>query len=127
MLGIVVAVAIAGSTALWRRVWFGAALATLALPPFLVVSAWLDLLRQTVAWPGTGFFSLFSLGGAIWLLTLLYWPISTLAIWGAWSRLEAAQLELEPRLRGGRLITRALLPMARPAMVQAAALTFVLT
>jgi ABC-type Fe3+ transport system permease subunit/DNA-binding beta-propeller fold protein YncE len=126
-LGLVVAVAMAGSTPSWRRVWFGAALATLALPPFLVVGAWLDLFRQTASWPGNGLFSLFSLGGAVWLLVLMYWPVSALAIWGAWSRLEAAQLELEPRLRGRRLVARALLPMARPAMAQAAALTFVLT
>jgi ABC-type Fe3+ transport system permease subunit/sugar lactone lactonase YvrE len=67
-----------------------------------------------------------SLGGAIWILSLLTWPITLLAVRGAWQRLEPAQLESDPAVTGGALLGGLLLPLARNALAQAAVLTFVL-
>jgi ABC-type Fe3+ transport system permease subunit len=109
-----------------RRGLMMAAVVALVLPPFLVVNTWLDLLGGNGVlhrwWP----LDLYSLGGAVWLLTLLTWPITTLLVVGAWSRLERSQLESDAALSGTALIRWLLWPMARTAVAQAAVLTFVL-
>jgi ABC-type spermidine/putrescine transport system permease subunit II/sugar lactone lactonase YvrE len=66
------------------------------------------------------------LGGTVWILTLLTWPIAFLAASSAWQRLEAPQLESDPALTGLPLIRWLLWPMARPSVGLAAVLTFVL-
>src|SRR6185369_3159315 len=71
-------------------------------------------------------FNLYSPAGAITLLTLLNWPITTLFVLAAWHRLERSHLESEPALRGVGLVRWLLWPMARVAVGQAAALIFVL-
>src|SRR5207245_7973178 len=67
-----------------------------------------------------------SFGGTIWLLSLLTWPITLLAVGSAWRRLEPSQLESDPAVAGWALIRGLLSPLARPALAQAAVLTFVL-
>jgi len=109
-----------------RRALLGAVLVALVLPPFLVTNAWLDLLGQSGAIRRWLPLNIYSLGGASALLALLHWPITTLLVLGAWNRLEAAQLEMDPALRGGALVRWVLWPMARVAAGQAALLTFVL-
>jgi ABC-type Fe3+ transport system permease subunit len=126
VLGAGVALAALGLPPRGRRLVLAGSVCTLVLPPFLVTGCWLDLLGQNANWDASLPFSLFSRGGAVWLLTLLSWPVTTLLALGAWSRLEAGQLEIEPRLRGWTLLRRVLLPMAAPALGQSVALTFVL-
>ncbi|HXI52015.1 MAG TPA: hypothetical protein VNH84_10935 [Candidatus Saccharimonadales bacterium] len=126
VLGAAVALAALGLPPRGRQLVLAGAVCTLVLPPFLVTGCWLDLLGQSANWDASLPFSLFSRGGAVWLLTLLSWPVTTFLALGAWSRLEAGQLEIEPRLRGWTLLRRVLLPMAAPALGQSVALTFVL-
>src|SRR5439155_5259971 len=65
-------------------------------------------------------------GGAIWILSLLTWPISLLLVWSAWRRLEVSQLEIDPAVTGWTLVRALLFPLARTSLAQAAVLTFVL-
>jgi len=97
-----------------------------ALPPFLVTNTWLSLLGQT-GWLRRWLpLNLASLGGTVWLLALLFWPVTMFAALGAWQRLEASQVESDPALAGFAFVRWLLLPAARPALVQAAVLTVVL-
>jgi len=125
-LGFVVALALASAESRWRKGLMFAAVIALVLPPFLVTNCWLDRLGQNGSWRSWLPFNLYSLGGAVWLLTLLTWPITTLFVLGAWNRLESPQLESDPLLRGGALLRWLLWPLARGAVGQAAVLTLVL-
>jgi len=125
-LGFAVALALAGVESRWRRCLLLAAIIALVLPPFLVTNCWLELLGNNGSWRSWLPLNIYSLGGTIWLLTLLTWPLTTLMTLGAWSRLEAPQLECDPMVRGWALIRGLLWPMARSAVAQAAVLTFVL-
>src|SRR5437667_147680 len=110
-----------------RRRWFLAlAVMALALPPFLVTGCWLHLLGLTGVWRGWLPFDIYSLGGTVWILSLMLWPISLLLILGAWQGLEPAQLEGEPSMSGWPLMRWLLLPLARNALAQSAVVTFVL-
>lgn len=126
VLGFITALALACVNPGWRRLLLGAALVALALPPFLITNTWLDLLGQQGLLRPWIPASIYSKGGAVWLLTLLYWPITALFTLGAWARLEPAQLEADPALRGGALVRCLLWPMARVSVGSAAVLTFVL-
>lgn len=125
-LGFVVALALAGMSPRSRRWMMAGAIAALVLPPFLVANCWLDLLGQNGALHAWLPLKIYSLGGAVWLLTLLHWPVTTWFVLGAWSRLEPSQLESDPALRGPALVRWLLWPMARGVAGQAALLTFVL-
>jgi ABC-type Fe3+ transport system permease subunit/DNA-binding beta-propeller fold protein YncE len=109
------------------RNWFLAvAVMALVLPPFLVTNCWLHFLGHTGVWRTWLPFDIFSLGGSVWILTLLTWPITLLMAWSAWTQLEASQLESDSAVSGWTLIRRILWPIGRPALTQAAVLTFVL-
>ncbi|HWI58355.1 MAG TPA: hypothetical protein VNZ22_14100, partial [Bacillota bacterium] len=110
----------------WQSRFLALAVIALALPPFLVTNCWLHYLGHTGVWQGWLPLNLFSLGGTVWILSLLLWPITLLAVWSAWHRLEPAQLESDMAVTGWALIRALLWPLARPALVQAAVLTFVL-
>ena len=125
-LGFVVALGLRSLPGRGRRLGLTFAIIALALPPFLVTNCWLDLLGQTGAWHGWLPLNIYSLAGAVWVLTLLLWPVTTLIVLAALQRLEASQLESDAALRGLALIRWLLWPLARPAVAQAAALTFVL-
>jgi ABC-type Fe3+ transport system permease subunit len=84
----------------------------------------LHYLGHAGAWHAWLPFDVFSLAGAIWVLSLLFWPPSFFLIWGAWQRLEAAQLESDLLVRGGALMRVLLLPLAREAIVLATLLIF---
>jgi len=124
--GFLVALTVAGMGERGGRWLLGATVVALALPPFLATNCWLDLLGNNGAWRSWLAVSLYSPGGAVWLLTLLTWPITTLFVLGAWGRLESPQLESDPALSGWALIRWLLWPLARAAVGQAAVLTFVL-
>lgn len=125
-LGFVVALALASIGQRWRRCLLLAVIIALVLPPFLITSCWLELLGNNGVWRGWLPLNIYSLGGAIWLLSLLHWPLTTLLVLGAWSRLEVPQLECDPMVRGWALVRGLLWPLASGAVGQAALLTFVL-
>jgi ABC-type Fe3+ transport system permease subunit/DNA-binding beta-propeller fold protein YncE len=124
--GVVTAVWLTGLSARVRRRWLGVAIAGLALPPFLVTNCWLHYLGFAGAWRAWLPLNILSLGGAVWILSLMLWPITLLFVWSAWQRLESPQLESDPMLSGWALIRYLLFPLGRARIVQAAFLTFVL-
>lgn len=109
-----------------RAFLLSAALLTLALPPFLVTNTWLHLLGFTGVWRTWLPFDIYSLGGSVWIMTWMYWPIALLLAAGSFQQLQPEQLESTPELRGWPLVRRLLLPISRPALAQAALLIFVL-
>ncbi len=125
-LGLLVAVALLGLPARWRRVGLAGAATVLALPPFLVTNCWMALLGLNGLWRAWAPLNLYSLPGVVLLLGLMLWPLTTFAAWAAWRRLEAPLLEAEPALRGARLFRFLLWPAARPLLAPAWALTGVL-
>jgi ABC-type Fe3+ transport system permease subunit/sugar lactone lactonase YvrE len=124
--GFISALWLAGLPPRLRTCFLTAAILALALPPFLVTNSWLDFLGQTGVWHTWLPFNIFSLGGTVWVLSLLLWPLSFLLVWGAWQRLEPAQLESDMRVTGWALVRGLLLPLARSSLAQAGVLTFVL-
>jgi ABC-type Fe3+ transport system permease subunit/DNA-binding beta-propeller fold protein YncE len=110
----------------WRNSFLAIALMALALPPFLVTNCWLHFLGHTGVWRGWLPFDVFSLGGSVWILTLLNWPVALLMTWSAWTQLESSQLESDTAIKGWTLIRAILWPIARPAVAQATVLIFVL-
>ena len=125
-LGFGAAVFLAGIDTLWRHGLLALAIAALAMPPFLVTNCWLDLLGGNGVLHRWLPLNIYSLGGTVWLLALLTWPITLFGVLTAWQRLEPSQLESDPALRGGALIRWLLWPLARKAAGLAAALTLVL-
>jgi ABC-type Fe3+ transport system permease subunit/streptogramin lyase len=126
VLGCLVALWLTGLKQPWRNVSLAVAIVALALPPFLVTNCWLYLLGHNGAWRGWLPFNIYTLGGTVWVLALLTWPITLLLVYGSWRRLEVAQLESDPALSGWHLVKDLLTPQARSALAQAAVLTFVL-
>jgi len=110
----------------WRRLVVAVSVVALVMPPFLVTNCWLHFLGHTGVWRKWLPFDIFSLGGTVWILALLIWPVTFLLVSSAWHRLEPAQLETDPALSGWPFIRVLLWPLARPALGMAAALTFVL-
>ncbi|HTL17801.1 MAG TPA: hypothetical protein VL793_11225, partial [Patescibacteria group bacterium] len=110
----------------WRSLFFGAAIVALAFPPFLVTNCWLHFLGRAGVWRQWLPMDIFSLGGTIWVLTLLLWPLPLLLVWSSWSRLEPAQLESDMQVRGWHLIKYLLFPLAQDALVFGSLLTLVL-
>jgi ABC-type Fe3+ transport system permease subunit/DNA-binding beta-propeller fold protein YncE len=124
--GLMAALWLAGLPPRWRNGFLAAGVIALAMPPFVVTNCWLSLLGHTGLWRSWLPLDIFSLGGAVWILSLLLWPIPLLAILGAWRRLEPAQLESDMAVTGWALMRCLLFPLARATLVQAAVLTFVL-
>jgi ABC-type Fe3+ transport system permease subunit/streptogramin lyase len=127
VLGFLAALWLAGLPPRWRKLGLLVSACALALPPFLVTDSWLRLLGQTGIWRSWLPLPIYSLGGAAWILALLSWPLTLFLVLGAWQRLEPAWLESDPALAGWPLIRTLLVPMAGPALAQAAVLTLVLT
>ncbi|MBU6402709.1 MAG: hypothetical protein KGS61_20500, partial [Verrucomicrobia bacterium] len=125
--GLAAALWLAGLDRRWRTALLALSAVALALPPFLVTNFWLDVLGFTGRWHRWFPLNIYSLGGTVWILALLTWPITLFLALGAWLRLDSTQLECDPALCGWPLVRWLLLPLARPALTQAAALTFALT
>src|SRR4051794_28548001 len=83
-----------------RRGLVALAMCCLALPPFLVTNCWLDLLGQTGALRPWLPVNIYSLGGTVWVLSLLIWPVSLLLVWAGLQKLDPVYLDAEPQLRG---------------------------
>jgi len=125
-IGVVVALALACLSRGWRNVALGLCVAALALPPFVVVGCWIDLLGQTGKWRDWLPVEIYSLSGTVWVLALMFWPVTTILVCGSMARLDREMIESDPALGGGRLIRHLLLPFLRPALSLAAVMTFVL-
>src|SRR5580765_53911 len=125
-LGFVAALWVTGLGARSRNWFLSVAVMALVPPPFLVTNCWLHFLGHTGVWRGWLPFDIFSLGGSVWILTLLTWPITLLVVWSAWTQLESPQLESDTAVTGWTLIRAILWPIGRPAIAQAAVLSFVL-
>jgi ABC-type Fe3+ transport system permease subunit/DNA-binding beta-propeller fold protein YncE len=125
-LGFVAALWLAGLETKWRTRWLVVAVVALALPPFLVTNCWLHYLGEAGVWRAWLPLKIYSLGGTVWILTLLTWPITLLAALCAWRRLEACQLESDMAVTGFAMVRGLLWPLARNALGLAAMLTFVL-
>lgn len=125
-MGFLAALWLAGLEARWRKGVLALAIVGFALPPFLVTSCWLHLFGHNGICRGWLPLNIYSPGGTVLILVLLTWPITTLTTLGAWRQLEPAQLEGDPALRGAALLRWLLVPLARPALAQAAVLTFAL-
>jgi len=110
----------------WRLAVLSLSALTLALPPFLVTNAWLHYAGFTGVWKNWFPGIVYSLGGTAWVLGLMLWPITLLAVWGAMQRLEQAHLESDPAVSGWPLMQVLLIPLGRSALGQAALITFVL-
>jgi ABC-type Fe3+ transport system permease subunit/DNA-binding beta-propeller fold protein YncE len=124
--GLMAALFMAGLPARLRNAFLALAIIALALPPFLVTNCWLDLLGAAGVWRSWLPFNILSLSGAMWILSLLFWPIPLLVVWSAWRRLEPAQLEADPLVGGWALMRVLLLPLCRTALLQSSVLTVVL-
>jgi len=124
--GFLAALWLAGLEARWRLAFLAAAAVALALPPFLVVNCWIELLGEQGVWRPWLPWNIYSLGGTTWVLVLLTWPVTFFLVAGAWRRAQASQLEADPRLRGTALVRWLLLPLARTSLMQGAVLTLVL-
>jgi ABC-type Fe3+ transport system permease subunit len=102
------------------------AVVSLAWPPFFVANCWLELLSPgTVIRDSLGV-NPFTLGGTLWILALLLWPITFLMVSGAWARLQPSLLETDLCVRGWSLFRAILLPNCTGSLRTAALLTFVL-
>jgi ABC-type Fe3+ transport system permease subunit/DNA-binding beta-propeller fold protein YncE len=124
--GFLAALCVAGLPGRLRTWCFAGAITAFALPPFVVTNCWLHYLGRVGAWHRWLPFDIFSLGGTIWILSMLLWPLSFLLIWGAWQRLEPAQLESDLLVTAGSLVRVLLIPLAREALIVSALLTLTL-
>ena len=109
-----------------RRMLQVATLMTLALPPFLVVNNWLELLSPNGALRQWLPVELHSLGGTVAVLLVMYWPVSALLTLGALERVEPARMECDPLMKGRVLLRWVLWPAVRTSAGLAALLIFVL-
>src|ERR1043166_3021324 len=125
-LGVAVAIVLSISRSLTRRTLLAFTVAVLALPSFLVTNCWIDLLGTNGLLHRWLPLNIFSLGGSIWILALLLWPIPALAIWSAWQKLEVVHFEIDSALRGLSLFRRLLFPAARSSIAGSAAIVFAL-
>jgi len=124
--GIAAALWLVGLSPRWRTPFLSCEVIALALPPFLVTNCWLHFLGYTGVWHRWLPLNIFSLGGTVWILSLLLWPITLLAVSSAWQRLEAAQLESDMAVTGWWLLRGVLIPLGRTGLAQASVLIFVL-
>jgi len=124
--GWLVALFIATSRGGVRWVALAGAVVSLALPPFLVVNAWLGLLGHVGVLKPWLPLDIYSHGGAAWVLTLMFWPLPCLMCLGALKRLTAEMLDAEPGLDGWPLARSLLLPITLPAALQSGLIVFAL-
>ena len=84
--GFVAALWLAGFEKRGRNRLLAVAVTALALPPFLVTNCWLHFLGPAGVWRGWLPLDIVSLGGTIWILSLLTWPITLFMVTLPWRR-----------------------------------------
>lgn len=124
--GLVAALAFASFAPRWRSWLTGAAIGILAMPPFLSINCHLDLFGNTGAWRACAPCSIYGPAGALWMLTLAYWPLAALATWTAWRRLPGECFEADPCLHGAMLVRWILIPTALRPLFHAGLIIFIL-
>ncbi len=98
----------------------------LSLPPFLVTNSWLDLLGQGGLWRAWLPVNIYGLGGTVWILTLLLWPVALILGIGGIQRLEPSLFEADPALGGWPLVRYVIFPAMQAPLGQAAVVIFAL-
>ena len=126
LIGWSVAVFLASTAGRWRIVLLGGSIAAFSLPPFLMVNTWLGLLGNVGVLKPVLPLNVYSFGGAVWLLTLMLWPVPCLMSYGALKRLTPELLDAEPGLGGWPLIKEVLLPLSGSALLQSGVIVFAL-
>ena len=126
LIGWSVAVFLASTAGRWRIVLLGGSIAAFSLPPFLMVNTWLGLLGNVGVLKPVLPVDVYSFGGAVWLLTLMLWPVPCLMSYGALKRLTPELLDAEPGLGGWSLIKEVLLPLSGSALLQSGVIVFAL-
>ncbi|MDG1890837.1 MAG: hypothetical protein P8L18_05950 [Verrucomicrobiota bacterium] len=110
-----------------RKAMVVASILNLVLPQFLVLMWWMGLfgeagtLRPWVHW------NLYSLPGAIWIMTLLYWPIPFMCVLGSIERIPRSMLEVDPFMRNIHFCRHLLWPNTKPALMTATMVVAALT
>src|SRR5712672_724627 len=102
------------------------AVISLALPSFLQTNCWIELLGANGAWRTWFPLNIYSISGTVWVLSLLMWPLFFGCALAVWSRIDASQIESDSALQGIPFLRYLLWPMARPSLIGAALLVFVL-
>ncbi len=125
-IGWIVAVFLATAAGRWRIVVLVGAVAAFSLPPFLVVNTWLGLLGNVGLLRPVLPLDVYSFGGAVWVLTLMLWPVPCLMSYGALKRLTTELLDAEPGLGGWPLVSEVLLPISGTALMQSGVIVFAL-
>ena len=126
VVGWFVALFIASSRSWVRYVVLAAAVVALALPPFLVVNAWLGLFGNVGVLNYWLPFDIYTHVGAAWVLGLMLWPLPCLLCLGALKRLTVEMLDAEPGLCDVALARALLLPITLPAVFQSGLVVFAL-
>lgn len=127
LLGCVVAGAMAFSRGFLKTIGLLVCIAVLALPPFMVAGAWLDLFGNAgllKAWiPG----SLYSIPATALLLSFLFWPIPALFVYGSLQQLDRAYCDAEPAAKGWSFFRFILWPKIAPSFSLSCWIVFVLS
>ena len=126
LLGFVIGVWTFSASARVRNAVIGLAIASFALPAFVQVNCWIELFGVAGAYRSFLPFNLYSIPGAISILTLLLWPIAFAFVVGALNGLDPRYLEMEPSLRGLTLVRLLLWPIARGWLSRSALFIFVM-
>lgn len=125
-LGLVVALAGAAAGDRERQIWGALMLLNLALPPFLSTNAWLDVTAGWRALAPPAAVSLGSLFLTSVVLASLLWPVVSILVGSAWGRVQSAQLDADPQLRGWSLLRGVLIPLSTGELVVSGTLVVVL-
>jgi len=122
LMGVLAAIAIGGAGG-WLRSGLGTLMLVAgAFPPFLGANHWLDLAASWRALASPSILEAGSWALAVLCLAALLWPLVTLLVLGAWTRLQPDLLEADPCIRGVSLLRGLLIPAARGELQVAAAL-----
>ena len=99
----------------------------LVLPQMMILSWWLGLFGETGILRPWMDWNLYSLTGAIWVTTLLFWPVPFLSALGSLQRINHQIFEVDSGLRNIQLCRHLLWPAARPALLVSMSIVVVLT
>lgn len=110
-----------------RRFLIVAALMQLALPPFFLINWWMQRLSTSSSWRHWLDWNLYSMGGAVWLCSLLFWPIPFFVMLRSIRQLNTELLDTEPWLKDWQLLVHWFWPALRLPCLISLALVALLT
>jgi iron(III) transport system permease protein len=126
LLGIAAALFSISRSALVQKMMLACAVFILALPPFLVTNTWMHYFGIAGVWRKYFDWDVYSLSGVIALISLSLWPISFLLFHASLAAIPRQQFDVDPALRGFKLLRWVAVPALRNVLPLAAAATFVL-